>query len=75
MDLKATSGNNNRHTIDNEQGTLEKLEIEVKNTIFGVLFVLLKEREVSIYIWFLISIIQFVQIIVFPFHPTVSHSP
>lgn len=72
MDLKATSGNNNRHTIDNEQGTLEKLEIEVKNTIFGVLFVLLKEREVSIYIWFLISIIQFVQIIVFPFHPTIA---
>jgi len=72
MDLKATGGNNNRHTIDNEQGTLEKLEVEMKNTIFGVLFVLLKEREVSIYIWVVISVIQFLQIIVFPFHPTIA---
>ena len=75
MDLRATNDNNNKNNVDSEQGAFEKFETELKNTIFGVLFVLLKEQEVSIYIYFILSIIQFLQLMIFPFHTTVSFSP
>ena len=73
MDIQASNenNNNNKNNLDNEMGAYEKFESELKNTIFGVLFVLLKEQEVSIYGSFLIAFIQFIQLLIFPFHETV----
>ena len=41
MELKS----NNKNTIDSEKSSFEKFESELKNSIFGVLFVLLKDEE------------------------------
>jgi len=72
MDLRASNDNNNRNNIDSELGAFEKFEQELKNTIFGVLFVLLKEQEISIYTTLILALIQFIQLLIFPFHETVS---
>ncbi len=64
---------NNNNRIDSEQNTLQRLENDLKNTIFGVNFILLKGQEISIYTTFVLYIIQFLQIIVFAFHDTVIH--
>lgn len=71
MDLRETNDSNNKNLIDVEMGALEKFESEVKNTIFGVLFLILKENEVSIYVTILFMLIQFVHLLIFPFHTTV----
>ena len=71
MDLKTNNPNDNRNNLDNEKSAFERFEIEIKNTIFGVLFVLLKDEEMTIYGSFLIAFIQFIQILMFPFHPQV----
>jgi len=63
--------NNNRNNIDSEQNTFQRLENDLKNTIFGVNFILLKGQEISIYTAFVLYIIQFLQITVFAFHNTV----
>ena len=74
MDLRANN-ENNKNNIDNEMGALEKFESEVKNTIFGINFVILKEYEISIYFSALLTLIQFLQLLTFPFHTTVSFLP
>jgi len=67
MDIKSNSGNN-KNSLDSEKSLYERLEIELKNVIFAVLFQLLKDDEPSIYFSFIISIIQFLQALYFPFH-------
>ena len=71
MDLKTNNSNNNKSSIDNEKSTFERFESELKNSIFGVLFVLLKDEETSIYGSFLVGLIQFLQMLLFPFHSEV----
>ena len=68
MDLKTTSSNANKNSIDNEKSTFERFESELKNTIFSVLFVLLKEDDMNIWWSFVITLIEFFQILIFPFH-------
>jgi len=46
--------NNNRNNIDSEQNTFQRLETDLKNTIFGVNFILLKGQEISIYTAFVL---------------------
>jgi len=70
MDLRAN--NDNKNAIDSEMGTFEKFEAELKNNIFGILFVLLKEQETSIYTSFILAAIQFLQLLIFPFHATIN---
>jgi len=72
MDLRASNDNNNRNNIDSELGAFEKFEQELKNTIFGVLFVLLKEQEISIYTTLILALIQWIQLLIFPFHDTIK---
>jgi hypothetical protein len=74
MDLRASNDNNNRNNLDSELGAFEKFEQELKNTIFGVLFVLLKEQEISIYTTLILAIIQFIQLLIFPFHETINET-
>jgi len=45
MDLKDNNSTANKNNIDTEKSTFERLETEVKNTIFSVVFVLLKDDE------------------------------
>ena len=73
MDLNTNNPNGTRNNMDNEKSAFERFEIGLKNTIFGVLFVLLKDEEMSIYGSFLIAFIQFIQILMFPFHPEVNN--
>src|SRR5690348_2163619 len=72
MDLKTAEGNNNKNNIDSEKGAFERFESELKTTIFGVLFMLLKDEEMSIYTSIIIAVIQFLQILYFPFHPEIN---
>jgi len=72
MDLRGSNDNFNRNNLDTDLGTFERFEIEVKNTIFGVLFVLLKEQEISVYTALILAVIQFLQLLIFPFHNTVK---
>jgi hypothetical protein len=73
MDLKTNSNSNaNKNAIDSEKSAFERFESELKNTIFGVLFVLLKDEEVSIWITFIFTFIEFFQIITFAFHENVK---
>jgi hypothetical protein len=71
MDLRANN-DNNRNNIDSELSAFEKFEIEVKNTIFGAVFVLLKETELSAYTTYILMFIQFLQLLIFPFHDTIN---
>ena len=73
MDLNTDNSNEKRNNMDNEKSAFERFEIGLKNTIFGVLFVLLKDEEMSIYGSFVIAFIQFIQILMFPFHPQVKN--
>jgi len=75
MDYQRSNDNFNRNNLDLELGTFERFEIEVKNTIFGVLFVVLKEQEISVYTAVILAVIQFLQLLIFPFHKTVSFFP
>lgn len=72
MDLKTSNATNSKNSFDSEKSSFEKFEADVKNAIFGVLFVLLKEEEMSIWVASIISIIEFFQILLFPFHYQVT---
>lgn len=74
MDLKAIGANegDNKNSVDNEKSAFERFEAELKNIIFGVLFVLLKDDESNIWITSVVSIVQFIQIQIFPFHNQVT---
>ena len=71
MDLKTNHSNNNKTNIDSEKSAFERFESELKNSIFGVLFILLKDEEISIYGSFVIGLIQVLQMLLFPFHSEV----
>ena len=57
---------------DVEQGTLQKIKVEIKTIVFKVSYALLKDHEISIYNSSIISIIQSFQLFVFAFSQTVS---
>ena len=57
--------------IDHEKSAYETFEEDFKNSIFGVLYLLLQDEESSMF-WTITTIfIQFLQICTFPFHPNV----
>lgn len=76
MDLKTAENPNtqSRPNVDGDKSAFEKFEIELKNTVFGVLFVLLKEEEGSIWISSLFVFIEFFQILGFTFSAEVISS-
>jgi hypothetical protein len=55
----------------NEKTSFEKLEESLKASIFGVLYVLLKNQSFSIWVEIIFVIIQLLQFMAFPFRPLV----
>ena len=70
MDIK-TASNVNARNLDSDKSWFEKIETELKNIIFGALFILLKEEESSLIIALLYSFWMFLQILYFNFHEKV----
>lgn len=63
--------NNNSSTsrVKNEESNLSRVSKELKILLFGVLNLLLKEDEISVYISGLLAIIEVTQSAIFLFHP------
>ena len=49
----------------------EKLEEKIKNSMFNVLYFMLKNQEFSLWIEVIFVILQLLQLMSFPFHPMV----
>ena len=62
---------NYKSNAAHEKSTISKVSKEFKLLLFGVLNLLLKEDEISIYISGLFAIIEFLQALVFLFNPQV----
>ncbi|EAS07526.3 PAS domain S-box protein (macronuclear) [Tetrahymena thermophila SB210] len=73
MDYKSSSSGN-KNSLDSEKSLFERIEQELKNVLFGVLFQLLKDVEPSIWIARLLSFIQLLQVLYFPFHRELKHA-
>lgn len=63
--------NNNSSTsrVKNEESNFSRVSKELKILLFGVLNLLLKEDEISVYISGLLAIIEVTQSAIFLFHP------
>lgn len=72
MDIKAGHTSNNKSSLDSEKSLTEKIELEIKHIIFGVLFTLLKEEETSKLFAIIISFCMFLQLLIFPFNPNIA---
>jgi hypothetical protein len=55
----------------NEKTSFEKLEETLKVSIFGVLYVLLKNQDFSVWVEIIFVILQLLQFMAFPFRPMV----
>jgi len=58
--------------IETEKNLIEKIETEVKNFIYGIIFVVLKENHGSVLLSFFLTIIHFVQLHYFCFSDQVK---
>ncbi len=56
----------------NEKSSFEKLEESIKVSIFGILYVLLKNQDYSMWIEIIFVILQLLQFMAFPFRPMVD---
>lgn len=74
--MKNSNMKNKKGSSDAEKGLLGRFQTETKNTIFGVLFVLLKEEDSSIIVTIIVHFFLFLQLLIFPFneHVTIFHS-
>ena len=57
-----------KHNLLVEKTTFEKFEENFKNSIFGVLFVLLKEEDGSEYLEFVLIVFELLQLMIYPFN-------
>ena len=56
-----------------EFSSFEKFELKLKESIFGVLYVLLKDDHSSLILHFSLTIIEFLQLMIFPFDKSVNY--
>lgn len=61
-----------KHNLLVEKTKFEKLEENIKNSIFGVLFVLLKEEDGSVYLELVLIGFELLQLLVYPFNQYVK---
>jgi hypothetical protein len=61
-----------KHNLLVEKTPFEKFEENLKNSIFGVLFVLLKEEEGSVYLELVLILFELLQLMVYPFNKNVN---
>ena len=59
-------------SFDDELVGIPKFAQDLKNSVFGIVFVLLKEHEMSIYFTIILCILEFVQVIGLCFHKEVD---
>lgn len=71
MDLQTSGNNTNKDNIDDDANGLRKLGAQLKDSIFGIVFIILKEHETSIYVAIILCIIEFIQTISLAFHKEV----
>lgn len=57
---------------EEEKSKLEQIEEEVKSSIFGVFYLLLKNNETSYWKFIAILLIEYIQLLSFSFDETVS---
>ena len=55
----STNKSNSKAHLDGEKSVYEKFEIEFKNTIFGVLFVILSQEDTSVFWAVVLGFIEF----------------
>ena len=55
----------------NEFSSFEKFELKLKESIFGVLYVLLKDDHSSLILHLVLTTIEFLQFMIFPFEKAV----
>jgi len=60
-------------SFDDELVGIPKFVHDLKNSIFGIVFVLLKEHEMSIYLTIILCILEFIQVIGLCFHKEVHY--
>ncbi len=58
--------------ILNDKTHFERLEENLKVSIFGVLYVLLKNQDFSVWVEVIFVILQLLQFLAFPFSPMVT---
>ena len=71
--MQIEKANLNQFDLDSDPNALQRIGNELKSTIFGMVSLLLKEHEISVYIAILIPIIEFLQVAGFAFHNQVIH--
>lgn len=60
-----------KHNLLVEKTTFEKFEENLKNSVFGVLFVLLKEEDGSVNLEVVLIMFELLQLLVYPFNSNV----
>ena len=70
--MKEKSRKEGNHEVEHEKSGFEKLEDEVKGTIFNVLYVLLKEDKTSNWMLIIQILFDYIQIYFFSFGESVS---
>jgi len=69
MQIKTPEANtDNDLLLAAEVGGIRKMWKDMKESIFGVMFILLKENEMSIYLTVILCVIEFLQVISLAFH-------
>ena len=71
MNIQLKKGLSEKIKIEKETGAFEKFHSELKNSIFQIVYILLKDQESSVYTTYCFAIIQCFQLLVIPFHNTV----
>ena len=56
----------------NEFNSFEKFEMKLKESVFGVLYVLLKDDHSSLILHLVLQTIEFLQLMIFPFDEIVN---
>ena len=68
--MEIQDGNENE-TFDDGLTGVSRFAQDLKKSIFGIVFVLLKDHEMSIYITIILCILEFIQVIGLCFHKEV----
>ena len=71
-DSKLLGGAGKDNNSEDEKSKLEQIEEEVKSSIFGVFYLLLKNNETSFWKFIIILLIDYIQLLSYSFDDSVS---
>lgn len=69
--MEAMSGKKPTLDLDKEKNSFDNLKNQIKSSLFGVFFVMLKDTDTSLPLVIFMELINFFQITIFPFHSSV----